>query len=241
MRSDAKMALLTKKIKELGSMIKGEEGSSQEIIVDHITALEEISKTIDSLLEEMDDGYSEQVVSKRHFKTKLRARLGFKSPAIKTQERSQKSIKNTKSRVSSLSNSLTKMRESIECLPQEDSETLGKRVYQLAYPDSKEYSTDKLAKLEQRLQNLEEAYLKALEELNTQMSMITEALSDLSHALEGQGVILEGMETKIEEVDQKLDSTQKTLVEISKKLSSQTILAFLVGMAIGGLIVFLLL
>ncbi|MFX1511827.1 MAG: hypothetical protein ACFFCQ_04510 [Promethearchaeota archaeon] len=235
------MALLAKKFKELGSMIKGDDESSQKIIIDHMTALEEISKAIDSLLEEMDDGYDEQVISKRDRKTRFRARLGFKSPKIKTQERYQNSIKNTKTRVSSLSSSLEKMRESIECLPQEESETLGKRIYQLAYPDSKEYSSEKLEKLEARLQNLEEAYLKALEELNTQMSMITEALSDLSNALREQGVVLEGMEAKIEEVDQKLDSTQRTLVEISKKLSSQTILAFLVGMAVGGLVVFLLL
>ena len=183
------MALLAKKFKELGSMIKGEDESSQEIIIDHITSLEEISKAIDSLLEEMDDGYDEQVISNRDRKTRFRARLGFKSPKIKNQERYQNSIINTKTRVSSLSSSLEKMRDSIECLPQEESETLGKRIYQLAYPDSKEYSSEKLEKLEARLQNLEEAYLKALEELNTQMSMITEALSDLSNALREQGVV----------------------------------------------------
>ncbi|MHA2245871.1 MAG: hypothetical protein ACXADY_12980, partial [Candidatus Hodarchaeales archaeon] len=129
------MSVITKK---LGKWLKRPaEPSEKEMIVSFIEDLENV---LDSMAEDIYHGYSEQVVQKRSFKSKMTASLPkfLQSSRIRQQNEKMTEIQETKRKMRLLKGTLEKVSESIESMDLNAAPTsndeIGSRIYELAYP-----------------------------------------------------------------------------------------------------------
>ena len=239
------MALITAKLAKWFK--KPSESTEKDMIKSFIKDLDDILVSMDSMTNDMVDGFNEQIIRNRGLYTKMISNLPqiLQPNKIRLQNEKLTELKNTKSKMKALRDTLARISNSIESKdfevkPQENAEA-GNRIYELAYP-GESISTGKVVTLEERLQILENSFLTSMDQLNAQLHQISSNLTTLTKRLDEQGVKLDQIDEKITEVDSKLQKVQSTLVKISKKLTqNRTLLALLAGSVIALVIVIVIL
>lgn len=239
------MALITAKLAKWFK--KPSEPTEKDMIKSFIKDLDDILVSMDSMTNDMVDGFNEQIIRNRGLYTKIMSNLPqiLQPSKIRLQNEKLTELKNTKSKMKTLRDTLARISNSIESKdlevkPQENAE-VGNRIYELAYP-GESISTGKVVTLEERLQILENSFLTSMDQLNAQLYQISSNLTTLTKRLDEQGVKLDQIDEKITEVDSKLQKVQSTLAKISKKLTqNRTLLALLAGSVIALVIVIVIL
>lgn len=239
------MALITAKLAKWFK--KPSEPTEKDMIKSFIKDLDDILVSMDSMTNDMVDGFNEQIIRNRGLYTKIMSNLPqiLQPSKIRLQNEKLTELKNTKSKMKTLRDTLARISNSIESKdlevkPQENAE-VGNRIYELAYP-GESISTGKVVTLEERLQILENSFLTSMDQLNAQLHQISSNLTTLTKRLDEQGVKLDQIDEKITEVDSKLQKVQSTLAKISKKLTqNRTLLALLAGSVIALVIVIVIL
>lgn len=239
------MSVITKR---LGKWLKKtEEPSEKELIVDFIHDLESVLKSMEEMSDDISDGYSDQVVEKRTFSSKILASMPkFMQPnRIRQQNEKSEEISEAKHKMQLLRGTLANISESVESMDLKAvppaSDEMGNRIYELAYP-GEAVTSQNVGTLEERLQILENSFLTSMDQLNAQMNQISQSLTTLTQRLDEQGIKIDKIDEKITEVDTKLQKVQSTLGKISRKLTqNRTLLALLAGSVIALIIVVVLL
>ncbi|MHA2175525.1 MAG: hypothetical protein ACXABI_11905 [Candidatus Hodarchaeales archaeon] len=239
------MALITEKLAKWFK--KPSEPSEKEMIKSFIGDLDDILVSMDSMANDMTDGFSEQIIKKRGFSTKLMSYLPqvLQPRSIRLENEKLTELKSSRLKMKSLRGTLARISNSVESMdlkvkPPENTE-VGNRIYELAYP-GEAISAGKVVTLEERLQILENSFLTSMDQLNAQLQQITSNLTTLTKRLDEQGVKIDQIDEKITEVDSKLQKIQSTLAKISKKLTqNRTLLALLAGSVIALVIVIVIL
>ena len=239
------MSLITKR---LGKFLKKtEEPSEKELIVGFIHDLESVLESMEEMSDDISSGYSSQVTQKRSFSSKVLASMPkFIQPErIRKQNEKVTEINETKRKMRLLRGTLSNISESIESIDLQaappESDEMGNRIYELAYP-GEAVTSKNVGTLEEKLQILENSFLTSMDQMNAQMNQISENLKTLTKRLDEQGVKLDQIDEKITEVDSKLQKVQSTLGKISRKLTqNRTLLALLAGSVIALVIVIVVL
>jgi archaellum component FlaC len=239
------LSVITKK---LGKWLKRPaEPSEKEMIVSFIEDLENVLDSMEDMAEDIYHGYSEQVVQKRSFKSKMTASLPkfLQSSRIRQQNEKMTEIQETKRKMRLLKGTLEKVSESIESMDLNAAPTsndeIGSRIYELAYP-GESVTSQNVGTLEEKLKILENSFLTSMDQMNAQLSQLSQNLTTLTQRLDEQGVKLDQIDEKITEVDSKLQKVQSTLGKISRKLTqNRTLLALLAGSVIALVIVVIVL
>lgn len=239
------MSVITKR---LGKWFKKPtEPTEKELIKNFIEDLESVLESMEAMTDDVSKGYSDQVIQKRSFATKLIASMPkiIQPSRVRQQNEKVAEVQETKQRMKLLRGALANISESIETMdlkatPAENTE-LGNRIYELAYP-GEAISAKNVGTLEERLQILENSFLTSMDQMNTQMNEISQNLATLTQRLDKQGVKLDRIDEKITEVDSKLQKVQSTLGKISRKLTqNRTLLALLAGSVIALIIIIIIL
>lgn len=239
------MSVITKR---LGKWFKKtEEPSEKELIVGFIHDLESVLESMEEMADDMTSGYSEQVIVKRSFSSKILGSMPkFIQPSrIRQQNEKITEIKETKRKMQLLRGNLASIGESIDSMDLKAappaSDEMGNRIYELAYP-GEAITSQNVGTLEDRLQILENSFLTSVDQLNVQLNQISQNLTTLTQRLDEQGVKIDKIDEKITEVDSKLQKVQSTLGKISRKLTqNRTLLALLAGSVIALVIVIIVL
>ena len=226
---------------------KPAEPSEKEMIVDFIQDLEGVLESMENMTEDIFHGYSDQIVNKRNFTSKITAFLPkFIQPSrIRQQNEKLNEIQETKRKMHLLKDALRNISESIESMDLHAApianDEMGNRIYELAYP-GESVTSQNVGTLEERLKMHKNSFLTSMDQLNTQMTQISENLTTLTQRLNEQGVKLDKIDEKITEVDTKLQKVQSTLGKISRKLTqNRTLLALLAGSVIALIVVIIIL
>lgn len=235
-------------ITKLGSWFKKpEKVDEKEMIIDFIGDLESVLDSMGNIVDDVHEGYQDQVIKKRTFTDKILGVLPsfLQSNDVKEQSKKSTEIQQTKIKMSTLKSTLSHVKESVQNMDMETSttsnETMGKRVYELAYP-GESISSEKVETLEERLKKLENNFLSSMDDLNTQIEKISLNLQQLTTKLDSQGVKIDNIDEKIDIMDSKLDKVQKKLVSISRKLTqNRTLLALLTGSVIALVLIIIIL
>ncbi len=239
------MSLITKR---LGKWLKKPaEPSEKELIIGFIEDLESVLESMEDMAEDIQNGYTKQVVQQRSIISKITAILPkFMQPArVRQQKEKMTEIQETRSKMQLLKRTLGNISESIESMdlraaPPADDE-MGNRIYELAYP-GESITSKNVGTLEERLKILENSFLTSMDQLNGQISQISLNLTTLTQRLDEQGVKIDRIDEKITEVDSKLQKVQSTLGKISMKLTqNRTLLALLAGSVIALVVVIIVL
>ena len=239
------MSLITK---HLGKWLKKPaEPSEKEMIVDFIQDLEGVLGSMENMAEDIFHGYSDQIVNKRNFTSKITSSLPkFLQPGrIRQQNEKLNEIQETKRKMHLLKDTLGNISESIESMDLRAApianDEIGNRIYELAYP-GESVTSQNVGTLEERLKILENSFLTSMDQMNAQMTQISENLTTLTQRLNEQGVKLDKIDEKITEVDTKLQKVQSTLGKISRKLTqNRTLLVLLAGSVIALIVVIIIL
>lgn len=239
------MSVITKR---LGKWLKKtEEPSEKELIVGFIHDLESVLESMEDMTDDISKGYSDQVVQKRSFSSKILASMPkFIQPSgVRQQNEKLNEIHQTKRKMHLLRGTLADISESIESMDLQAappaSDEMGNRIYELAYP-GEAITSQNVGTLEEKLQILENSFLTSMTELNEKMNQISTSLTTLTKRLDEQGVKIDQIDEKITEVDNKLQKVQSTLGKISRKLTqNRTLLALLAGSVIALVIVIVIL
>lgn len=234
--------------KRLGKWFKKtEEPSEKELIVGFIHDLESVLESMEEMTDDMSGGYSEQVIEKRSFSSKILGSMPkFAQPKrIRQQNEKITEIKETKRKMQLLRGTLANIGESIDSMDLKAappaSDEMGNRIYELAYP-GEAVTSKNVGTLEERLQILENSFLTTMDQMNAQLNQISQSLTTLTKRLDEQGVKIDKIDEKITEVDSKLQKVQSTLGKISRKLTqNRTLLALLAGSVIALVIVIVVL
>jgi len=226
---------------------KPAEPSEKEMIVDFIQDLEGVLESMENMTEDISHGYSDQIINKRNFTSKITAFLPkFIQPSrIRQQNEKLNEIQETKRKMHLLKDALGNISESIDSMDLRAApianDEIGNRIYELAYP-GESVTSQNVGTLEERLKMLENSFLTSMDQMNTQMTQISENLTTLTQRLNEQGVKLDKIDEKITEVDTKLQKVQSTLGKISRKLTqNRTLLALLAGSVIALIVVIVIL
>ncbi len=239
------MSVITKRLEKWFK--KPSEPSEKELIMGFIQDLETVLESMESMAEDIDLGYSDQVIKNRNLSSKILASLPkFIQPTqIKRQNEKVTEIRESKRKMKLLRGTLASINESIGSMdlsaaPSENLE-VGNRIYELAYP-GEQFSTKKVGTLEERLQILENSFLTTMDRMEEQMIQISKNLATLTQRLNEQGVKIDQIDNKITEVDTKIQKVQSTLRKISNKLTqNRTLLVLLAGSVITLIIVIIVL
>lgn len=228
------LSLLKSKLKKLGAKFSStKEPDQREMVENFITDLKSITVSIGDLVENMGDEFEKQVVEDRRLIDKTLLKLpSFLQPVkLKESEKDRKKISMVRSRIYSLNASLDKIETGLTNVPLTQEE-LGQRIYEVAYP-GQELSEANINAIEERFQEIEKSFFDSIQQVNQQMAVITEALTQISEKLNTQGVVLENMDVKLDRVETKVDQAKVTLEKISTKLTqNRVLLAFLLGAVI---------
>ncbi|MFX1251191.1 MAG: hypothetical protein ACFFCZ_06255 [Promethearchaeota archaeon] len=232
-----------KRLERVGSKFKKPESKNQlELMQEFLFNLENVTDSIEEVLDDIDEEYKEKIIDRRGLTQKLSAAVlppELQPEAVRQQESQREKFAATRDRLRQISNTLGKMKVSLTVLP--SSEEMGKRLYTLAYPEDKSISTEKLIELEARLENLEYSFYEAFELLNSRMKSMLDAMQKMGHELQKQGLRLEQIDQKVDDVNTRLEQTTEQLADISKKLmSNKTILAFILGAVASAIAVLVL-
>lgn len=234
--------------KHLGKWLKKPaEPSEKEMIVNFIQDLEGVLESMENMTEDISHGYSDQILNKRNLTSKITASLPkFIQPSrIRQQNEKVNEIQEAKRKMHLLKDTLGNISQSIESMdiraaPVANDE-VGNRIYEIAYP-GESVTSQNVGTLEERLKILENSFLTSMDQMNVQMTNISENLTTLTQRLNEQGVKLDNIDEKITEVDTKLQKVQSTLGKISRKLTqNRTLLALLAGSVIALIVVIVIL
>ncbi|MHA2055967.1 MAG: hypothetical protein ACW99F_20550 [Candidatus Hodarchaeales archaeon] len=231
------MALITEKLAKWFK--KPSEPSEKEMIKSFIGDLDDILVSMDSMANDMTDGFSDQIIKKRGFSTKLMSYLPqvLQPRSIRLENEKLTELKSSRLKMKSLRGTLARISNSVESMDLK----VRNRIYELAYP-GEAISAGKVVTLEEKLQILENSFLTSMDQLNAQLQQISSNLTTLTKRLDEQGVKIDHIDEKITEVDSKLQKIQSTLAKISKKLTqNRTLLALLAGSVIALVIVIVIL
>ena len=225
------MSSIKSKLKKLGSKFTTtKEPDQREMVTTFIGDLKTITTSIEDLVETLGDEFEKQVVQDRGLidKTLLKLPQFLQPIKLKESEQERKKITNVKSRIYELNTSLDKVEAGLTNIPLTQEE-MGKRIYEVAYP-GQELSEENITAIEERFQEIEKSFYDSIQQVNQQMAVITEALTQISDKLGNQGVVLEYMDVKLDRVETKVDQAKVTLEKISTKLTQNKVLfAFLLG------------
>ncbi|MFX1511828.1 MAG: hypothetical protein ACFFCQ_04515 [Promethearchaeota archaeon] len=225
-------------LKALGGKLRRKsELSTVDSVLLFLQDLRDVSESLQAIIEEMETRYNEQVIHQRSFPSRLISKLPdqMKPPDKRLQDQRRSKIERISKKLKAIIESLANLDESIRCIEnEEDEELLGRRIYELMYPNQP-IQVARIDELNAKIDEFEASFLSSLENLNEKMGSISLTLSDFADSLVEQGVQLEKMNEKIEVCSTKLDEVQLKLIEISKKLTNRTLLAFVAGAAIGAL------
>ena len=237
------MALITSKLAKWFK--KPSELTEKDMIKSFIKDLDDILISMDSMTNEMVDGFNDQIIKNRGLYTRIMSNLPqiLQPSKIRLQNEKLTELKATKVKMKSLRETLARISESIESKdlevrPQESAE-VGNRIYELAYP-GESISAGKVVTLEERLQILENSFLTSMDQLNAQLHQISSNLTTLTARLDEQGVKIDRIDEKITEVDSKLQKIQSTLAKISRKLTQNITLLSLLSCSFISLVIFIL-
>ena len=217
------------------------------MIVSFLEDLEDVLESMDDMAEDIQDGYSEQIVQKRSYRSKIAASLPkFIQPSrVRQQNEKLAEIQETRRKMHLLKGTLKDVGESIDSMDLHAAPTsndeIGNRIYELAYP-GESVTSQNVGTLEERLKILENTFLTSMDQMNAQLGQLSQSLTTLTNRLDEQGVKIDQIDEKITEVDSKLQKVQSTLGKISKKLTqNRTLLALLAGSVIALVIVIIVL
>ena len=225
------LSLIKSKLKKLGSKFSStKEPDQREMVENFITDLKTITVSIGDLVENLGDEFEKQVIEDRGLIDKTLLKLpSFLQPVkLKESEKERKKLTGVKSRIYNLNASLDQIESGLINVPLTQEE-MGQRIYEVAYP-GQELTEENISAIEARFQEIEKSFFDSIQQVNQQMSVITEALTQISEKLGDQGVVLENMDVKLDRVETKVDQAKVTLEKISTKLTQNKILlAFLLG------------
>jgi hypothetical protein len=239
------MSVITKR---LGKWFKKPtEPTEKELIKNFIEDLESVLESMETMTDDISQGFTNQVVQKRSFATKILSSMPkiIQPSHVRQQNEKITEMQETKRKMKLLRGTLANISESIETMdikatPAKNAE-FGNRIYELAYP-GEAISSKNVGTLEERLQILENSFLTSMDQMNAQMNQISKNLATLAQRLDQQGVKIDRIDEKITEVDSKLVKVQSTLGKISRKLTqNRTLLALLAGSVIALVIVIIVL
>ncbi|MHA2271294.1 MAG: hypothetical protein ACXACI_05485 [Candidatus Hodarchaeales archaeon] len=224
---------LKQKLKTIGGKLKRTpEASHQEMMLEFIHDLTDVTSAVADLADEMHTEFEQQVIDTRPFRKRLLSwfpsRLQPKS--VKAQEQKVREIRDVRSRVNTVGSALQQLEHSIQSMPSE--EEMGQRIYEIAFPNEK-LDDKKAEELEERLKEIELGFVENMQELKDRMNDISSTIAEMHTKLADQGVKLDTIDEKIDIMDSRLVRLQKSLVEISAKISqNRTLMAFLAGAVI---------
>lgn len=225
------MSLIKSKLKKLGSKFSSpKEPDQRELVTNFIGDLKTITVSIEDLVENLGDEFEKQVVQDRGIidKTLLKLPKFLQPIKLKESEQERKKLTTVKKRIYDLNTSLDQVEVGLTKIPLTQEE-MGQRIYEVAYP-GQELSEANIEAIEERFQEIEKSFFDSIQQVNQQMAVITEALTQISDKLGNQGVVLETMDIKLDRVETKIDQAKITLEKISTKLSqNKVLLAFLLG------------
>ncbi len=225
-------------LKAVGAKLRRKsELSTVDSVLLFLQDLHEVSESLQMIIEEMETKYNEQVFQHRSLPSRMIAKLPdqMKPPDLRLQDQRKTKIQRVSRKLKLITGSIANLNESIRCIEnEEDEELLGKRIYELMYP-GESIHVSRIDELSAKVDEFEASFLSSLEEFNEKMGSVSLTLSDFADSLAEQGVQLERMNEKIEVCSTKLDEVQLKLIEISKKLTNRTLLAFVAGITIGAL------
>ncbi|MFX0150556.1 MAG: hypothetical protein ACFFAJ_07260 [Candidatus Hodarchaeota archaeon] len=239
------MSVITKR---LGKWFKKPtEPTEKELIKNFIEDLESVLESMETMTDDISQGFTSQVVQKRSLGTKILSSMPkiIQPSHVRLQNEKITEMQEAKRKMKLLRGTLANISESIETMdiratPAKNAE-FGNRIYELAYP-GEAISTKNVGTLEERLQILENSFLTSMDQMNAQMNQISQNLATLAQRLDQQGVKIDRIDEKITEVDSKLIKVQSTLGKISRKLTqNRTLLALLAGSVIALVIVIIVL
>jgi len=232
---------LKQKLKSIGGKFKRTpEPTHQELMIDFIHDLENVTSAVAELADDMHDEFHGQVIATRSFRKRILSWLPtrIQPKSIRIEEEKVSEIKDVRTRVATVGSALRQLDESIRSMPSE--EEMGQRIYEIAFPNEK-LDDKKVDELEERLKKIELGFVESMQQLKDQMNDISGSLAEMHGKLASQGVKLDSIDEKIDIVDSRLVRLQKSLVEISAKISqNRTLMAFLAGAVIvlvGALII----
>ena len=230
------MSSVSQRLRSLGGRFRKSETSELQMLQNFVQDLDDITESIGSLLDDMHEGYEDQITSKRSGARRFVARMPMflQSKELREEQSKLQDINSARDRVSVLAGALKEVGNALTELPSE--EEMGRRIYNVAYPQDKQIDPKKAANLEERLSQLETSFLDSLDQISGQVTQITENLHSLSGQMEEQGVIIGGIDQKLDRVESKLEKAEKSLRDISKKMTqNRVLLAFLGGSAIAAI------
>ena len=239
------MALLTKQLAKWFK--KPVEQTEKELLKEFIEELDSVLETMERMTSDISQGFKEQIIKPRSIFNKIVAVMPkvVQPTQIRDQNEKLMELNGTKQKMKSLRETLGKISSSIDSMDINatpiESEEVGNRIYELAYP-GEEISSEKIVTLEEKLQILENSFLTSMDQMNAQMNQVSTNLALLTKRLDEQGVKIDRIDEKITAVDTKLQKVQITLTKISKKLTqNRTLLALLAGSVIALVIVIIVL
>lgn len=224
---------LKQKMKSIGGKLKRTpEPSHQEIMLNFIHDLGDVTSAVADLAGELHTEFEQQVIDTRPFRKRvlswLPSRLQPKS--VKDQEQKVKEIRDVRNKVTTVNSALGQLEKSIQSMPSE--EEMGQRIYEIAFPNEK-LDDKKADELEARLKEIELGFVENMQELKDRMNDISGTIAEMHTKLAAQGVKLDTIDEKIDIMDSRLVRLQQSLVEISAKISqNRTLMAFLAGAVI---------
>jgi chromosome segregation ATPase len=224
---------LKQKLKNIGGKLKGTpEPSHQELLLGFIHDLSDVTSAVTELADEMHTEFQQQVVDTRPFRKRILSwfpsRLQPKS--VRQEEEKAREITDVRNRVTTVNAALHELENSIQSMPSE--EEMGQRIYEIAFPNEK-IDDKKVDELEERLKEIELGFVENMQELKDRMNDISSSIAEMHTKLAAQGVKLDTIDEKIDIMDSRLVRLQKSLVEISAKISqNRTLMAFLAGAVI---------